>query len=238
VMPTYTSYFTLNTATKSLNTGIAYLGGTVSAVGAGFLTDWRGRREAIFWSCVITLIGAVLMSSATHIAMFIVGRFIIGMGLGVAATATPTYVAETCPPKHRAFALGLYFSCWGVGTMIAAGICYRVCSDTLQSQNLRLTIQQTQHLSSTWAWRTPALVQVGPSIITAIILLFVPESPRWLVNQDRHAEALEVLAIVNAEGDKDDPLVVSPSILTHPPVYLNIIILQRSIEVFNMLTST
>ncbi|KAH7399801.1 general substrate transporter [Cadophora sp. MPI-SDFR-AT-0126] len=191
VMPTYTSYFTLNTATKSLNTAIAYLGGTVSAVGAGFLTDWRGRREAIFWSCVITLIGAVLMSSATHIAMFIVGRFIIGMGLGVAATATPTYVAETCPPKHRAFALGLYFSCWGVGTMIAAGICYR-----------------TQHLSSTWAWRTPALVQIGPSIITAIILLFVPESPRWLVSQDRHAEALEVLAIVNAEGDKDDPLVL------------------------------
>lgn len=127
VMPTYTSYFTLTTATKSLNTGISYLGGTVSAVGAGFLTDWRGRRETIFWSCLITLVGAILMTSSVNIAMFLIGRFIIGMGLGVAATATPTYVAETCPPKHRAFALGLYYSCWGVGTMIAAGICYRVC---------------------------------------------------------------------------------------------------------------
>lgn len=68
---------------------------------------------------------------------------------------------------------------------------------------------KTQHLSTTWAWRTPALVQVGPSILTALVLLFVPESPRWLVGQDRHAEALEVLAIVNAAGDKDDPLVVS-----------------------------
>lgn len=151
VMPTYTSYFTLTTATKSLNTGISYLGGTVSATFAGFLTDWRGRREAIFYSCIVTLIGALLMTCSVNISMFIVGRFIIGMGLGIAATATPTsvtqpvardldpgplygvanftqlrYVAETCPPKQRAFALGLYYSCWGVGTMLAAGICYRV----------------------------------------------------------------------------------------------------------------
>ena len=58
--------------------------------------------------------------------MFILGRFIIGMGLAVAQTATPIYVAETAPPKHRAFALGLYYAFWGVGTLIASGVCYRV----------------------------------------------------------------------------------------------------------------
>jgi MFS family permease len=90
------------------------------------MVDWRGRREAIFYSAIITLIGAILQTSAVHIGMFIAGRFIIGMGLAVSAVATPTYVAETCPPQHRAFALGLYYSCWGVGTMVASGICYRV----------------------------------------------------------------------------------------------------------------
>jgi hypothetical protein len=63
-------------------------------------------------------------------------------------------------------------------------------------------------MTTTWAWRTPALVQVAPSFICAAILLFVPESPRWLISRDRHEEALEVLAIVNARGDKEDPLVV------------------------------
>lgn len=82
---------------------------------------------------------------------------------------------------------------------------------------------KTQHLSSTWAWRTPALVQVGPSIITALVLLFVPESPRWLVSQDRHAEALEVLAIVNAEGDKDAPLVVSSNHISSLPIFVVLI---------------
>jgi MFS family permease len=126
VMPEYYNYFHLSTTTKSLNTAISYTGGAVAAFPAGFLVDWRGRRESIFWSCVITLIGAILQTSAVNIAMFIVGRFIIGMGMGVAATATPVYVSETAPPKYRAFALGLYYACWGVGTLIASGVCYRV----------------------------------------------------------------------------------------------------------------
>jgi MFS family permease len=145
VMPEYYNYFHLNTATKSLNTAISYTGGTlhpchhatgpiidtisgsIAAFPAGFLVDWRGRRESIFWSCIITLIGAILQTAAVNVGMFILGRFIIGTGLAVAATATPTYVAETAPPKHRAFALGLYYACWGVGTLIASGVCYRVC---------------------------------------------------------------------------------------------------------------
>ena len=71
-----------------------------------------------------------------------------------------------------------------------------------------------------------------------MILLFVPESPRWLVNQDRHAEALEVLAIVNAGGDKDDPLVVSLPNFIHSPVCHDRITLQKPIKIFSMLTST
>jgi len=46
--------------------------------------------------------------------------------MGIAAVSAPTYVAETCPPKQRPLALGLYYACWGVGTMIASGVCYSV----------------------------------------------------------------------------------------------------------------
>jgi hypothetical protein len=59
-----------------------------------------------------------------------------------------------------------------------------------------------------WAWRTPSLIQIVPSIVCIVVLTFLPESPRWLIDQERHEEAMEVLAVANANGDKQDPIVV------------------------------
>lgn len=63
-------------------------------------------------------------------------------------------------------------------------------------------------MSSTWAWRIPSLLQVVPSLCCMMILFFIPESPRWLISRDRHEEALEVLAIANAAGHAEDPVVL------------------------------
>ncbi|EHK21876.1 uncharacterized protein TRIVIDRAFT_151596 [Trichoderma virens Gv29-8] len=169
VMPSYSSYFTLTTTTKSLNTAISYVGGAAISPLAGFLADWRGRRECVFWSALVTLIGGIIQGTAQNIGMFIAGRCIVGAGMGLAQTTAPTLVAETTPVKYRGFALGMYYSCWGIGTLIAAGICFGA----------------------------------APSFVCFLILLFVPESPRWLISHDRHEEALEILNIVNG-GDADD----------------------------------
>lgn len=126
VMPTYSSYFTLTTTTKSLNTAISYVGGAAMSPFAGFLADWRGRRECVYWSALLALIGGVIQGSAQSIGMFIAGRCVVGAGMGLAQTAAPTLVAETTPVKYRGFALGLYYACWGVGTLLAAGVCYGV----------------------------------------------------------------------------------------------------------------
>ncbi|KAJ5570171.1 uncharacterized protein N7459_009601 [Penicillium hispanicum] len=185
VMPSYSNYFTLTTTTKSLNTAISYVGGAAMAPLAGFLADWRGRRECVFWSALLTLIGGVIQGAAQNIAMFIAGRCIVGAGMGLAQTAAPTLVAETTPVKYRGFALGMYYACWGVGTLIAAGICFG-----------------TQNLASTYAWRIPSLLQAAPSVVCFLVLQCVPESPRWLISHDRHEEALEILGIVN----RDEPV--------------------------------
>lgn len=107
VMPTYSEYFELTTATKSLNTAISYTGGAFGALFAGFLADWRGRREAIFWAASVALVGGIIQGMAQSIAMFIAGRFIVGTGMAIAQTSAPILVAETTPVKYRGFALGL-----------------------------------------------------------------------------------------------------------------------------------
>jgi MFS family permease len=131
VMPAYTSYFDLTTTTMSLNTAITFVGAIPVALIAGPLIDWKGRKFGIYLSAAVQILGAILQGSAQNIGMFIAGRFFIGAGSGLAQAAASTYVAETVPSKIRAFALGLYFTCWAVGGLFAAGVCYGVRSTTI-----------------------------------------------------------------------------------------------------------
>lgn len=78
VMPTYKGYFALTTATKSLNTASSYVGGSCSALFAGFLVDYLGRTKCIYISAYVTLVGAVIQTASQNIGMFIAGRFIVG----------------------------------------------------------------------------------------------------------------------------------------------------------------
>lgn len=62
-------------------------------------------------------------------------------------------------------------------------------------------------MHNSWAWRTPTVVQAAVPGIVALLVLFLPESPRWLIAQDRCEEAIAVLAKYHGEGDRYSPVV-------------------------------
>lgn len=113
ILPSYTNYFHLTTATLALNTSSVWLGGFISLL-FGKVPDQIGRKPAMFWAAVLTLIAVFLQAAAQNIAMFVCARILIGAGTGASAIAAPVYLAETLPMKWRGLGLSIIYDFWYV----------------------------------------------------------------------------------------------------------------------------
>lgn len=99
-------------------------------------------------------------------------------------------VTEISYPVYRAPLTSCYNSLWYAGSIVAAWSTFG-----------------TFKLNNTWAWRIPSALQALPAVLQFFLMYFSPESPRWLINKGREAEALRTLAYYHADGDESDALV-------------------------------
>ncbi|KAH7912200.1 hexose transporter [Hygrophoropsis aurantiaca] len=158
---------------------------------APYLADGIGRRKTVFLGAAIMCVATAVQTASQSVGMFIGARFLIGFGLTFAANAAPMLVTEISYPTYRAPLTSLYNSLWYSGSIIAAW-----------------TIYGTFKIQTTWAWRLPSLLQGLPAILQVLLVLFAPESPRWLISKGKDAEALKTLAYYHADGNEQDPLVL------------------------------
>lgn len=189
MLPSYTEYFDLTVHTTALNVAMVFVGSVAATPFAGLLADRWGRKWGMAVTALISVIGATIQTAAVHVSMFCIGRFIVGFAVTTGSTAAPAYISETSHPKHRALLTGLCGAAWYVGGVMAAAITFG-----------------TQYLDSTWAWRAPSLLQFLPSCLCVIVLPFIPESPRWLVYNDRLDEARAIILKYHANGDTDSDI--------------------------------
>ncbi|KAH6887708.1 general substrate transporter [Thelonectria olida] len=174
-------------AQLGLMSAIMALGSICSTPIAPWVADRFGRRWGITVGSIIMIIGAILQCESTAFAMFVVSRFVLGFGLSFATTASPSMVSELSHPKDRVTITAICNTCWFLGSIAAAWITYG-----------------TRTIPSTWSWRIPSLLQLAPSVIQLSTIWFLPESPRWLISNDRDSEALAALARYHGDGEETE----------------------------------
>jgi sugar porter (SP) family MFS transporter len=190
-LPQWENYFHNPTGGKlGLLNAIQNIGALAGYPFAPYMSDYIGRRRTVFFGALIMCIATAVQTASQSVGMFIGARFLIGFGLTFAACAAPMLVTELSYPKYRAPLTSVYNSLWYSGAIVAAW-----------------TTFGTFKIGSTWAWRVPSVLQALPSVAQVALVLFAPESPRWLVSKGRETDALKTLAYYHADSNEDDPLV-------------------------------
>ncbi|KAG7450803.1 general substrate transporter [Guyanagaster necrorhizus] len=174
---------------------ILELGAWFGVLMTGYFADKLSRKYTIFLAVLVFCVGVIVQTAAQKPSSIYGGRFVTGLGIGSTSMAVPLYNAELAPPEVRGSLVALQQLAITFGIMVSFWIDY--------GTNY---IGGTGAGQSEAAWRLPLALQLVPAIILGCGILFMPFSPRWLVNQGRDDDALTVLS--NLRGlPKDDELV-------------------------------
>jgi sugar porter (SP) family MFS transporter len=149
------------------------LGAMIGAAGAGRLSDRLGRRRLIMAAAVVFTGGALLAAFAPTVGVLIAARVIIGLAVGSAALVVPLYLAEIAPTEVRGAVASLN-QLMVVGGILAAFIVNAI-------------------LASSGNWRLMLGLAAVPSVILLAGMVFMPETPRYLVHAGEEKAAREVL---------------------------------------------
>ena len=163
----------------------ALYGTVVGSLVGGWPADRFGRKATLLWIGVLYFVGAVGSGLATNVSLFIVARFIGGLGIGISTVVAPLYISEIAPPKYRGRLAGMFQFNIVFGILIA-----------FVSNALLAGIGEN-------AWRWMLGVAAFPSLFYAVFCLGIPESPRWLLGRKGDREGgLEVLQRIQPDASK------------------------------------
>jgi sugar porter (SP) family MFS transporter len=157
------------------------LGAMVGAGSAGPLSDRLGRRTIIIIAAITFAVGAVGAALSPSAGVLVFFRIVLGLGVGSAALIVPLYLSEIAPTRIRGAISALN------QLMIVSGILLAYIVSAV--------------LASSGAWRWMLGLALVPAVILLLGMIFMPETPRWLVSRGREDEARNVLR--RSRGDEE-----------------------------------
>jgi SP family myo-inositol transporter-like MFS transporter 13 len=169
---------------QGLIVSVTLLGCIAAALCASCLTECLGRRPTILLGSVIFAVGAAVMATADGLHMLLVGRFIIGLAVGVASMAVPMYIAEAAPPSQRGTLVTL-------NNVFVTGGQFVAC----------VVAALLSKVDYPHGWRYMLGGAAIPALVQLVGFLFLPESPRWLAKYRGKESARQVLRQLRGTHD-------------------------------------
>ncbi|KAH8725665.1 general substrate transporter [Phaeosphaeriaceae sp. PMI808] len=186
-LPTFQEYFNDPSDTTVGGIVSAFQGGAIAGTIFNMLfANMLGRRMTIFIGALVSMLGSSLQAGAVNMGMLIAGRFIGGIAVGQLTSTIPMYAAELSEPKRRGALSGLLQWMLSWGFLIAQWLGYGCSFNSTQ-----------------FSWRFPLAFQNVPGLILAGGIFFLEESPRWLMEKDRHEEAMASLQKLRSGTDSE-----------------------------------
>ncbi|KAI8896817.1 general substrate transporter [Globomyces pollinis-pini] len=203
--------FVKNSTYTSLNqwsTFIFLAGCALGAIMVSYLADSLGRKRTILASGLLFLIGAAGQTFApvgdAIFTFFYGGRFIGGLGIGMASMCVPLYISETAPTAIRGRMITIQQLMITIGILVAA-IVNAVIISVMEPED-GFSAETLVSGDKSHEWRYALSAQMVPAAFLVVIMFFMPESPRWLAMKDRNEEALTTLAKLQSLATTDSSI--------------------------------
>ena len=173
--------FQLDAFWKGWAVSSVLVGCMVGAASAGMLSDRFGRKRMLVVSAVLFGLSAVGSALPRNLTELVVARMLGGFGVGMASMLSPLYIAEVSPPHLRGRLVSLNQIAIITGMLVVSVVNWLVASPDNEPWNIAVG----------WRWMLGS--ETLPAMLFFLLLLMVPESPRWLAKQGRREEAMTVL---------------------------------------------
>ncbi len=197
------TYFHLGSAGIGFVIACLDLGAIIGALLAGTLADHFGRKSVLLVCAVLFAISGLLSAIPQQVWELVVARILGGLAIGASSMVAPVYIAEISPEKHRG-RLGALFQ---LGIVVGIALVYWVNygivvhGNAVHAHDLATMTHGTAaaalHQSASWnlriGWRLMLGSEILPALLFLILLFGIKESPRWLIVNNREAEARTIL---------------------------------------------
>lgn len=169
--------------------GINSAGAVIGCILQAWTADAYGRKTTIQMGAVVLVVGGALCSGAVHMAMFLVGRLVAGIGAGILACIVPIYQAEVSTAETRGAMVCITGIMYAVGYSLAGWLGY-ACF-----------FMDGNSPAASFAWRFPLAFQVTFPLFVLGGSPYLPESPRWLLAKNKREKALTIVQRLHASSD-------------------------------------